>query len=410
MSRSKNFLPFWLCVAAGCLISATAGLGDTSATPDTQPSLEKATADMQQALRDLSSDRYETRKNAQLELQQALGEQFAAIISATNAQGPELETRLDSLLTMNADLSRWAMAVLKLPPQERQAVFNWGLTPQVLPLVSGAFSPDPMTRASVARPIGRLSGPNGDWLLETLLNDPQRVVYLSAMDAAWDHKPTEEMVRTMWQKAVGSGEFSPPQLAPIYVNFRDQKIQIQQFIYYWDTVSDGGYAAQVLEHWDPPLLSPLLVNFTRHLSDNPSVASNFFAGPGMILARNYADLLSLAKPLDAAPPLLSLVGTPVNNSVNLQFNGKSVHWDDHTIILYLLIVLANQDPAKFHFYRSPLYGGTWLVETQAQEEADIKAICAWWMQHGVTTAKPPVAAPGNQNTQGFSALPVGGNN
>ncbi|HMD55450.1 MAG TPA: hypothetical protein VKJ65_12955, partial [Phycisphaerae bacterium] len=351
--------------------------------------------DMQQALSDLSSDRYETRQKAQQELQQAMGEQFAAMVGAAGTALPEQQTRLQELLTMNANLSRWAMAVLTLPPQQREAMFEWGLEPAILPLASGAFSPDPMMRASVVHAIGKLSDSNSDWLLETLLKDPERVVYLSAMDAVWDRKPTDQMVHILWEKAVGNGTFSPPAVAPIYVDFRDQKIQIQEFVYYWDMVSDGGYAEQVLEHWNPPLLSSLLVDFTHHLANHPSIASNFFAGPGMILARNYAQLLSLTKPPDVAEYLLNLVGTPVNNAVNLQFNGRAVHWDDHTIILYLLVMLSGQDPGKYHFYRSPLYGGTWLVETQAQEDADIKAICAWWLQHGVTAATPDASSPAN---------------
>jgi hypothetical protein len=407
--KRKNLLALWIGLAVGCLLcSAGAAIGAgpaaDSASPAAQPRLGYSTEDFQQALVDLSSDQYETRQKAQLEIQRILGAQFAAMINAVGSEQPEQQARLQTLLTINANLSRWAMAVLQLPPDKREATFQWGLRPEVLPLAAGAFSPDPMQRASVVSGIAKLSDPNSNWLLETLLGDPERVVYLTAMDAVWDRKPTDQMVRILWQKAVGNGVFSPPQIIPNFVDFRGQRIQIQQFIYYWDMVSDGGYAEQVLEHWNPPLLSSLLVDFTHHMADHRIVASNFFAGPGMILARNYAALLSLCKPHGAVPYLLSLVGSPINNSVNLQFNGKAVHWDDQTIIVYLLVVLSNQDPEKFHFYKSPLYGGTWLVETQAQEAAAIKAISDWWKQQGVTAASA-LPTDGSNTPRTQTALP-----
>ncbi len=145
-----------------------------------------------------------------------------------------------------------------------------------------------------------------------------------------------------------------------------------------------------------------------------SGANDILQNPSMLQGRNFIALFSQYKPLLAAPYLLNLISRPQTNQINFVFNGQSVHWDNRTIPLYLLVLLSGHKPQHYHFFKSALYGGSWLFNTQAQEETTIKAMLKFWKQRGITpvppiqpgASKPAVGPPGVIHPPGLVIPPI----
>ena len=344
---------------------------------------------LEEALTDLSSDRYAVRQRASAAIRKDLAGQLGAIIQAV---GPEKKNRLIKLLRFDSQLSRWARAVLALPPRQRAAMFAWGLQSKVLPWAAGAFSLRSTRRAVAARRLAKIPGSQADWLLQRLLASGHRLVYLSAMAAVWDRPPTPAMVRIVWRRAFSTGNPMPPYDAnQRSVWFHGRRIFVPKNVNFWQQTQDSGFARQLLAHWKPPELAELLVDFLRS-AEQTRPLENPFSNPGMMQIPNYIRLFRLYKPPAAAPYLLRLLATPPFNNINFNFNNIPLHWDNHLTPLYLLILAAGQDPAKYHFYRSNLYGGRWLLHTQREENKDIKKMISWWKKRGVLAWTPATGA------------------
>ncbi len=359
-----------------------------SPDPAASPAIsDKVSAMLAQGLKDLSSERYSVRQHANKIIQTALGLQLHAII---NAGGPEQATRLIKLLNFNINLDRWTMAVIKLPQEKRMAMFDWGIKPGVLPLVGAAFARRADIRASSAQGLVKIPGSSSDWILDRLLRDRRRVVYLSTMAALWNRKPSEKMVQIVFHRSVGNTTMYSGATTRQVVRFNGQKIYIMHFVNYWQQAQDGQYAAQLLQHWHPRHLKSMLVNYTEKMA-RQSGANDILQNPSMLQGRNFIKLFAQYKPLLAAPYLLNLICRPQANQINFVFNGQSVHWDNRTIPLYLLVLLSGHKPQHYHLFKSALYGGSWLFNTQVQEETTIKAMLKFWKQRGVIPT-PPIQA------------------
>ena len=394
------------------------GLRAKSASPATSPAIsDKVSAMLAQGLKDLSSERYAVRQHATKIIQTALGMQLRAII---NAGGPEQATRLIKLLNFNINLDRWTMAVIKLPQEKRMAMFNWGVEPDVLPLVGAAFARRADIRASSAQGLAKFPGSNSDWILDRLLSDRRRVVYLSTMAALWSRKPSEKMVQIVFHRSVGNMTMYSGATTRQVVRFNGQNIYIMHFVNYWQQAQDGQYAAQLLQHWHPRHLKSMLVNYTEKMARQSGI-DDILQNPSMLQGRNFIKLFAQYKPLLAAPYLLNLICRPQANQINFVFNGQSVHWDNRTIPLYLLVLLSGHKPRHYHFFKSALYGGSWLFNTQVQEESTIKAMLKFWKQRGVMptppiqpgAAKPaigpPIPGPFPRGVVSPPAIPAVGN-
>ncbi|MGC8624973.1 MAG: hypothetical protein ACP5VQ_06880 [Phycisphaerae bacterium] len=390
-------------LAGGALIGA-AGIQhcqeQTSSVAGSEATVTTASALLAQGLRDLSSERYAVRQQATKTIEIALGMQLQAII---DTGGPEQATRLIKLLDYNINLDRWTMAVIKLPPQQRAAMFKWGLQPALLPLVGAAFARRADVRASAAAGLAKLPGANSNWLLDRLLLDPRRVVYLSTMAALWSRQPSPRMIDIVFHRAVGNTIMYGGATTRQVVHFNGQNITIMHFVNYWQQAQDGQYAAQLLAHWRPAELKSLLLNYTEKLARDTAV-NNIIQNPSMLQGRNFIRLFTLYKPHRAAPYLLNLINRPQTNEINFMFNGQSVHWDNRTIPLYLLVLLSGHKPQRYHFFKSALYGGSWLFNTQLQEENTIKAMLNFWKQRGVVPI-PPVANPTSKPKSGPEPKP-----
>ena len=362
----------------------------------------------EQGLKNLSSQKYSTRQAGSAAIRQAMASLVARMMEAG---GPERVARVDHLLEYEGDLTRWARSLLHLPTHKRMALLRWGLGRKLLPLVAGAYSHNPQRRADVAHPLAKIPGPYTDWLLERLLKDSHRLVYITAMDAVWNRKPTTAMVKTLWSRAVLMGMSPYFQQSRQYTAiFRGQRIMIQIFNQnYWMELQDGPLAAQELAHWKPQQLSGLVRQYLTEVCRNPQMQS-VLTQPNGLQAKDFAMLAQGLKRSVVAPYLLYLVKRPMTINMNFNFNNTMAHLSNRTLPLLVLVKMAGLSPASYHFYKVMPFGGAWGLGTIAQENKGIKKITAWYAKHGIKAidpAHPPAVQQGGQ-MGGGSGGNVGG--
>ena len=343
----------------------------------------------EQGMKSLSSQKYGTRQAGSADIRQAIA---ILVVRMMQAGGPERKARVDHLLEYQGDLTRWARSLVHLPIKKRLAMLQWGLKPKLLPLVAGAYSHNMQRRAEVAHPLAKIPGLYADWLLERLLKDSHRLVYITAMDAVWNRKPTEAMVKTLWRRAVLMG-MSPyfQQNRQYFVMFRGQRIMIQDFNQnYWMQLQDGTLAARVLAHWKPPQLTVLVHHYLEQVCRVPQMQS-VVSQPNGMQAKNFAKLAEGLKRSVVAPYLLYLLKRPMTINMNFNFNNTMAHLSNRTLPLLMLVKMAGLSPAKYNFSKIIPFGGVWGLGTIAQENEDIKKITAWYTKHGINPVKLRVA-------------------
>ncbi len=357
------------------------------------------------ALHDLSSDRYQTRQKGNREIQQFLAGQMAIMIQAV---GPEKGNRVTKILRFNVEVSRWAKAVLSLPVAARAAMFEWGLAPKRIHIVAKAFSPHSSVRAAAAKAIAPWTGANADWLLLRLLSDTHRLVYLAAMDALWNHKPTTAMVRLIWLKVIANGgQFIPFNPEGRFVMFHGQKIIVPKPNNFWVELQDSVYAEQLMEHWNPPELPDLLTAVARSAAENPNgPLANLFANPGNAQVLGYIRLFRLAKPVSAVPYFLYLLKMPGKFGSQMNFNNTPTYWDSHTNVVYLLSMTMGRKLSSLGFFHSPFFGGRWLFHNKGDQDKATKTLMTFFKEKHVKTWTPP-AKSGTKNKPTLKPGPMG---
>ena len=397
-SKIMGYLPGLLLLAAAACGSPARGQSPVAGSKKGNLANMSQTLQLfERGMKNLSSQKYATRQAGSADIRQAIA---ILVVRMMQAGGPERTARVDHLLTYQGDLTRWARSLLHLPVKKRLALLQWGLAPQRLPLVAGVFSHNPQRRAEVAHPLAKIPGLYADWLLERLLKDSHRLVYITAMDAVWNRKPTEAMVKTLWRRAVLMG-MSPyfQQNRQYFVMFRGQRIMIQDFNQnYWMQLQDGTLAARVLAHWKPPQLSILVRQYLAQVCRVPQMQS-VVNQPNGVQAKNFAKLAKGLKRSMVAPYLLYLLKRPLTMNMNFNFNNTLAHLSNRTLPLLLLVKMAGLSPATYHFYKVMPFGGVWGLGTTAQENQGIKKITVWYAQHGikpVNFAHPAAAKPRGQ--------------
>ncbi len=366
----------WGVVMAGLLIGASGGIVESA------PHISSA---MARAIRRLGSSRYTTRQKAEVEIRTLLADQLRVMITETN---DERRIRLMHVLEFDKNIARWTIAVMRRPLRNREELFDWGLSPQVAPLIADAFSRRPSVQIKAVGGLAAL-WPRSEWIVDRLLSSPHRLVYLSMLAAIWNIKPDAHLIDKLWRWSVASGNTVGVQSVSLHrLKFRHQIITISHFVNIWQRIQDSTYATEVLRHWNPPQLKTLLTDYARTASIPNTPAARTLASPAETGCRNYLSLFARARPRSAAPWLLKILRSSSPGGISFvgNFNNQQVHWDSHTTIVYLLILAAGKKPADYHFFHSQLYGGSWLTNTPGMQLQAQKKIVAWWHRHHVTSA------------------------
>ena len=123
-------------------------------------------------------------------IEQALAETLGQLSDAAALPDSQQSAPLQDMLRYNAQVGRWAGAVMTFPRSGRVALFNWGLRSANLPIVNHVFSRWSFHRLAALRALVKMPGPFADAMIMRLLHDPVFVVRLAVMAALYNRRPT----------------------------------------------------------------------------------------------------------------------------------------------------------------------------------------------------------------------------
>ena len=383
-------------------------------TPATLPALPHLTAggavspEMLAALQQLSAEDYQTRQDAVANLQQAMAKQFQQMILVQELMlkvqeslanqlrqmtlSPELEeqARVASLMEFNNSLSRWAIDVLALPPKKREAMMQWGLEPKHLPLIAKAYARRDEVRAKAAKEIAQLEGEIPMWFLGQLLNDSDREVSLSTMDALWDKTPTPEMVDILFNKVIAypMQNFRPRPNQSKNITIRGRVITIYANQNQSQQMQDADVAADLLIKMKNPLVREKLVGLFTELTTamkNPNdyswrMLSTNYGGDA---SKSVGRLIEAYKPPEAVVFVMkTLDNNRQQDGYNNNINNVQYRYSSRIDMVGLLVKMTNQDPDDYKLKKIANYGDRWMIKGQEKEEEEMLVqVQDWWREH-----------------------------
>ena len=158
------------------------------------------------------------------------------------------------VLRFNAQMGRWAAAVMAMPRSRRLVVFNWAMRPANLPIVNLAFSRLTADRILAVQDLAKLYAPPANTLLAILLRDPASIVHLSVMAVLWNRQPTAAEIRILqnWAADPHPYGFATHRKGKIFL-FGRQAVSDQCVHYRRDRQVNLTYArhfaSALLTHW-----------------------------------------------------------------------------------------------------------------------------------------------------------------
>ncbi len=340
-------------------------------------------AGVQSALHDLSSEEFATREKGLRDLQVALGQQVQAMLGS---QDLETQAHVASLLEFNEGLSRWILGALNLPEERRRALLAFGLKPEVLPIVAKSASLTPSLRVEAVRALAHLKDPIANEILAPLLDDDDRAVSVAAMEAAWDREPNDAIIDRLWDRAVEAGFaiYNPPGETQPEIFFRGQALGPT----FYDNsayrkMQDADIACEVLVHLKSPQVGAKLTAFFEKVNRAINQATPrdnriWMYGATSAPMKNVYTLLTAYHPKEALPVLFQLATGQMRQPFNGQINNRHYFWSNRTLPFATLLLLTDQDPGDYKLSQVNPPVGTWAFLTQADEEAGIKKLRAWW--------------------------------
>jgi hypothetical protein len=422
--------------------------GATIVLPAVDPHTGGVPPEMLDALRQMTSEDFKTRESAVNQLEAAMTRQFQQMVQvqdvllrvqqgladqlAQMTQTPDTEgkTRVAGLMEFNSAVSRWAVDVMAMPGEQREAFLQWGIKDENLPIVARAYNRKGEVRAKAAREIAKLSGPQADWLLVQLLNDTDREVSLTAIDAVGDRPPTPAIMDCLWDRAVGvaMAQFRQRAARQRTITIRGRAI----VIYEQDPNTNGS------RQQDADMVVDILIGYKSEEITNrlnamfKEMSSSVTSGSDYrwrVISPNYGEggkaisrLLDAYKPREAVGFLIKVVNMENSDGYDTTVNNnEKVRYSSSIDGAALLIKAIGQDPEDYNIKKYQNFGDRWLLKGGQPEEADLKKkIMAWWRLNQkaytggtsatITPSTMPFAAatqPGAAGAAGLRGAPGG---
>jgi HEAT repeat protein len=377
--------------------------------------------EMIDALRKLADDDFKVREAAVANLQQVMTRQFQQMVAlqtlmlrvqdglaeqlkqmTAGAGEAEGQARVAGLMEFNSALSRWAIDVMALPEKQREELLKWGTKEENLPLLARAYGRSEEVRAKVAREIAKMEGPEADWLIVQLLNDPSREVGLLTMDAIFDRKPTTPIVSALWDRATlaAMNQIRQRQGKNKNINVRGRMINIYEQDYAAQArMQDVDVAVDVLLKYKDPLITERLNDLFTELASTMNNQGDY---RWRVISPNYGDggralsrLIDAYKPKKSIPFLVKAIAMSNANdgSDTTMGNNEKYRYSSRIDAAAMLIRAIGQDPDEYNVKKHQNWGDRWLIKGGvAEEEAMVKKLQTWWKEHSSeyesTTTKP----------------------
>lgn len=402
---------------------APAKVNPTTAVPQTAPATLSGsgggggviTPEMLAALQQLSAEDFQTRQDAVQKLQVAMTQHFQKLVlmqelmlkiqenlseqlrQMSQAPESEKETRPASLMEFNQALSKWAIDTLNQPPERRDPMLKWGLSSEGYPLVVRAYARKPEVRAAATKDLAKLDTVPAATLLGMLLDDPEREVSLTAMDAIWDRPLTAQNLNNLWNRAVGYAlqQNRPRPSRQKTVSVHGRIITINEMDNFQYRMQDADVAADVLIHSKSPLVVDRLNNLFKEMNANlrnPNdsswrTLSPNYGEPG----RTVCKLAEAFKPKEAFPFIIKMMTNPQIQDGYVQMNNLNYWMSTRVDGVALLLKIANQDPETYKIRKIPNFGDRWVFQVEAkqgdqaggmkEEQKMIRTVLVWWQDH-----------------------------
>ena len=362
--------------------------------------------EMIDALKALSAEDYKTRQEALTKLQQMMGKHFQQMVlvqelmlkvqanladqlkQMTLTPETDGQSKVASLMEFNNALSHWAIDVMALPDGKRQAMLNWGLTADHLPLIAKAYNRKEGVRASVAKDLGKIDGDEASWILCQLLNDSDREVSLLTLDALWDRSSTPDIVDALWNRATGAAtaQFRQRQPRVRMINVRGRMIQVYDQDYNYNSrIQDADVAVDLLVKYKSPVivekLDALFTEMNTTLANNPQdyrwrILSPNYGEGGKAMSR----LVETYKPKTVVPFLMKAVQNPSQDGYDTTVgNNEKARYSTRIDAAAVLLRVVGQDPEDYEIRKFANYGDRWMIKGGVAEENEmVKKIQTWW--------------------------------
>jgi hypothetical protein len=404
------------------------------------------TPEMLEALKQLSADSYQARQEAFAKLQQAMTKHFQQMLlvqemmlkiqqnlaeqlqAMTMSPNVEAQAQVASLMEFNQALSRWAIDTLNLPPEQRDAMLKWGLSKEGYPLVAQAYARDPERRAAAALALSKLKNASATGLLGMLLDDDDRFVSLSAMDALWDKPLSTAMVDSLWNKATAQVmqqyRQRPQKVKNITVHGRTIVVYEQQ--YDGNRMQDADVAADVLINTKNPdvkdRLNNLLQDFLTNIKDPNDYRWRMLSPNNGDGGRILSRLIEAYKPKLAFTFVIRSLNSQMQDGYVNQINNLNYFQSSRVDAMGLFLKLTDQDPETFRVRKVANFGDRWMLQVDAkpgdqagamkEEQKLAHKLLAWWAEHykefgAEEPPKLPKEAEEDKNPAAPVAIPPG---
>jgi hypothetical protein len=375
------------------------------------------------ALRQMTAEDFKTREHAVDSLELAMTHQFQQMVQVqdllirvqeglagqlaqmSQSPDPDNHTRVAGLMEFNNAVSRWAVDVMALPDAQRETFMKWGIRDENLPLIARAYNRKPEVRAKVARDIAKIPGPEADRLLVQLLNDRDREVSLTTIDAIAERPPSPPIMDVLWDHAVSAAvnQFRPRPSRQKNLTIRGRTVVLydQDPNANPNNSQDVDFAVDVLIGYKSDevtdRLNKLFKDMTSSLTSNNDyrwrvISPNYGEG-GRALSR----LMEAYKPREAIPFLLKVLAMENTDGYDTTVNNnEKVRYSSRIDAAALLLKSTGQDPADYNIRKYANFGDRWLLKGgQPEENEMIKKLQAWGRAHhkDYAATAPATAVP-----------------
>jgi hypothetical protein len=238
-----------------------------------------------------------------------------------------------------------------------------------------------------------MEGNQASAVLARLLSDEQREVYLGAMEALWNRKPTDEVIDALWARAID---------APLTVNKPRQSVAINAGGAAGDAVlraraqaaalqvdyrkaQDNDAATEMLLHLKcdagAAKLDKAIANLNKEIAAAAEQKTNimYLYMPYSEPVRNLNRLIDLYRTPDSIAYLIKNLDVDVGTRQQFNMNGKQLFVSSRTHPLVTLINISGQKPEDFKMNRANNYWNLqWAAGSEADENEAIEKVKKWF--------------------------------
>ncbi|HVX83589.1 MAG TPA: hypothetical protein VH253_02110 [Phycisphaerae bacterium] len=391
--------------------------GATVVLPPLDPKVSTVPPELIDALKRMSAEDFQTRVKAVNDLELAMTRQFQQMVQVqdlllrvqqgladqlsqmTQGAAGDSQTRVAGLMEFNGAVSRWAVDVMALPESQRESLLQWGIRPENLPLIARAYNRDPQVRAKASREIAKFTGPEADWLLVQLLNDRDREVSLTTIDAVADRPISPPILDAIWDHAVGfaMNQFRQQSTPQRTISIRGRTIVIYNQNQNPYAQQDADVAVDVLIGMKSDKVTDRLNAMFKEMAGSMTNNNDY---RWRVISPNYGEggraisrLMEAYKPKEAVPFLLKVLNMDISDGYDTTVNNnEKVRYSSRIDAAALLLKAIGQDPDDYNIHKYSNFGDRWLLKGgQPEENTLVRKLQTWGRTHAndFATAPPP---------------------